>query len=192
HLRRLSNVGSPLANFFASGILCLKEKLGPILWQFPPNMTYDAARFETFFKKLPRTTQEAAELAKKHDEWMEGRAWTTTDADRPLRYAIEVRNKSFFHEEFIRQLRRHHLVWVMSQGAKRWPYAEEVTGPFVYLRLHGATELYASGYSDEELEKWAERLRAWQSGSEPADAVRITSLKPPRRKTRDAYVYFDN
>ncbi len=192
HLRRLKNVKQPLANFFASGVLCLKEKLGPILWQFPPNMTYEHERFEAFLEMLPRTTREAATLARKHDEWLADRVWTKADADRPLRYAIEVRHQSFFNDAFIRLLRKHDAAWVMSQGAKRWPYAEEVTTSFIYLRLHGATELYTSGYSDEELERWADRLHAWQSGGEPDDAVRITSLKPPRRKHRDVYMYFDN
>jgi uncharacterized protein YecE (DUF72 family) len=192
HLRRLKDVARPLANFFASGVLCLREKLGPILWQFPPRMTFDASRMETFFDMLPRTTRDAAKLARKHDPWMNDRVFTTTDADRPLRYAIEVRSESFFNRQYIRMLRRQKMAWVMSQGAQRWPYAEEVTADFIYLRLHGATELYAGGYCDEQLARWARRIEKWQAGNEPRDRVRITDLKAPPRKHRDAFIYFDN
>src|SRR5205085_1062727 len=76
HMKKLRGIEAPLANFFASGVLALKEKLGPILWQFPEQMRFDPERFEAFFDLLPRDTLEASRLAKKHDRRVEGRAYT--------------------------------------------------------------------------------------------------------------------
>src|SRR5688500_1932022 len=87
HMKKLKDVETPLANFFASGVLKLKEKLGPILWQFPPGFAFNEERFGDFFELLPKTTTEAARLARKHDERLKGRSWTKADADRPIRYA---------------------------------------------------------------------------------------------------------
>src|SRR3954468_7935942 len=92
HMKKLRDAERPLANFFASGVLALREKLGPILWQLPPNLGFDADRLSRFFDLLPRTTEEAARLARSHDERLNGRAWTRTDQSRPLRYALEVRH----------------------------------------------------------------------------------------------------
>src|SRR6185437_14710021 len=88
HMRRLKNSETPLANFFASGVLGLKEKLGPILWQLPPNFVFEPEKFDAFFNLLPRDTEAAATLAKNHDTWMKGRTLVSTDAKRPLRYAL--------------------------------------------------------------------------------------------------------
>ncbi len=95
HLKQLREVEAPLANFFASGVLALGPKLGPILWQLPPRMRFDAERLAAFLALLPRTTGAAARLATGHDERLDGRALTETDADRPLRHALEVRHESF-------------------------------------------------------------------------------------------------
>src|SRR5436309_12610561 len=92
HMKRLNDVKVPLANFLASGVLALREKLGPILWQFPPNLGFDADRLVSFFGLLPRTTDEAARLARNHDERLKGRAWTRTEQSRPFRHALEVRH----------------------------------------------------------------------------------------------------
>jgi len=81
---------------------------------------------------------------------------------------------------------------VVADTAGRWPYLEDVTADFMYLRLHGDEKLYTSGYSDEALERWAARIRAWSQGGEPPDAVRASALPPPRRASRDIYCYFDN
>ena len=195
HMRKLKEVETPLANFFASGILCLKEKLGPVLWQFPPQMRFDPAKFETFFKLLPRDTRGVAELAKDHDERLKGRAWTKADANRPVRYAVEVRHESFATPEFIDLLRAHDVALVFADTAGRWPFAEDVTSDFIYARLHGAEELYVSGYTDSALDWWAKRIEAWRKGSEPPDAKRWGN-KPAKKakaaKARDVFVYFDN
>lgn len=193
HMRRLKDVKKPLANFFASGILCLKEKLGPILWQFPPNFRYDEERIAEFFSLLPRDTQAAARLARQHDEKLsKDRAWTNTDTKRPIRHAFEVRHESFCCESFIRLLRKHKIALVFADAAGDWPYAEDVTADFIYIRLHGAEELYSSGYTAKALDDWARKIRKWHAGGEPADAEKLTDLKPPRRASRDVYAYFDN
>jgi uncharacterized protein YecE (DUF72 family) len=192
HMRRLKNVEAPLANFFASGILALKEKLGPILWQLPPNFVFDAEKFERFFSLLPRDTESAAKLAKNHDSKVQDRALTETDANRPLRYAVEVRHASFETPEFIDILRKHRIALVIADTAGKWPYSEDITAGFVYLRLHGDEELYASGYSAEALDSWAKKLAAWQSGKEATDARHWSKKKPSKAKHRDVFVYFDN
>ena len=173
HILRLKNVMKPLANFFAQGLLDLREKLGPILWQFPASVHYDAARFEEFFELLPHDTGQALRLARRRDARMHGRAALRIDASRPLRHAIEIRHDSFANEEFTDQLRRHGLALVVADTAGKWPYLEEVTTDFMYLRLHGDKQLYASGYTDAALERWAQRIRKW-------------------RRNGDVYCYFDN
>jgi uncharacterized protein YecE (DUF72 family) len=192
HMRRLKDAEAPLANFFASGVLALKEKLGPILWQLPPNFSFDAGRLENFFRLLPRDTQAAAKLAAHHDDRLKGRALTIADARRPLRYALEIRHESFASADFIDLLRRHNVALVFADTAGKWPYIEDVTADFIYARLHGDEELYASGYSASALDSWAVKFQAWQKGGEPSNAKRCNTKKPPKMKTRDLFVYFDN
>jgi len=191
HNKKLKDVETPLANFLASGVLLLREKLGPLLWQLPANAKFDAERLEAFFDLLPDDTHEAARLARKHDRRVKGRSWTKPDAKRRLRHAIEVRNESFFCPEMVRLARRSGVAIVFSDSAD-WPYVEELTSGIVYLRLHGHGKTYSSRYGTRALERWSERLRKWRGGQQPGDAVRITDRKPPRRKHRDLYVYFDN
>jgi uncharacterized protein YecE (DUF72 family) len=192
HMKRLRDVKIPLANFLASGILCLREKLGPILWQFPPMFHWNEEKFRIFFELLPPDTSSAARLAKRHNEKLKGRAWTKTDESRPLRYAIEIRHDSFMIPKFFSLLRKHQMAFVFSDAAAKWPYAEDLTTDFVYCRLHGAEELYASGYSDRVLNKWAERIQKWRVGKQPRDARLVTSRKETQSGVRDIYVYFDN
>ncbi|MGB8168648.1 MAG: DUF72 domain-containing protein [Chthoniobacteraceae bacterium] len=192
HLKRLKDVEVPLANFLASGVLRLREKLGPILWQLPPQFSFDPTRLEAFFRLLPRTTSAAAALAREHDERLAGRAWTRIDRDRPLRHALEVRHPSFVTPEFIVLLRAHDIALVVADTAGKWPFMEDVTSDFLYLRLHGAEELYVSGYTTEALAGWEKKIRAWSRGETPADA-RLIGPRPKRRSgPRDVFVYFDN
>jgi len=192
HMRRLKNSETPLANFFASGVLGLKEKLGPILWQLPPNFVFEPEKFDAFFNLLPRDTEAAATLAKNHDTWMKGRTLVSTDAKRPLRYALEIRHASFENPQFIELLRRHQIALVYADTAGKWPYCEDVTSDFIYARLHGDEELYASGYSKTALDWWAARFAAWQTGKEPPDARHWSTNKACKAKQRDLFVYFDN
>jgi uncharacterized protein YecE (DUF72 family) len=161
HLKQLRDVRVPLANFLASGVLALGPKLGPLLWQLPPRLRFDAARLDEFLALLPRSTGAAAQLAGEHDERLDGRAETVTDADRPLRHALEVRHESFRSPEFVALLRAHGVALVVADTAGRFPYLEDVTADLVYVRLHGDTELYTSGYSPDALDRWAGKVRAW-------------------------------
>ncbi len=163
HMKKLNDVATPLANFYASGVLALADKTGPFLWQLPPNLGFDAARLAAFFAQLPRCTDEAAWLARRHDERMQDRALTVADADRRLRHALEVRHKSFITPAFTELLREHHVALVIADTAGRWPVIREVTSDLVYLRLHGDVELYTSGYTDEALDAWAAAIRTWRA-----------------------------
>ena len=192
HMLKLKNVDTPLANFFASGVLRLRDKLGPILWQFPPQLGFDAERFAAFFALLPRDSGAALALARRHDERLEGRAWLEIDRVRPLRHAIEIRHPSFIDPAFIALLRRHRIALVVADTAGRWPLLEDLTADFVYVRLHGDKELYASGYDDAALDRWAARIATWRDGGQVGDA-RLASPRPGRaRVRRDVYCYFDN
>lgn len=192
HMKKLRDVETPLANFFASGVLALGPKLGPLLWQLPPNLGFDPDRMQRFLDLLPRTTAQAAELAGRHDERMTDRAWTTTDADRPLRHAFEVRHQSFAVPEFIEMLRAANVALVVADTAKRFPYLSDVTADFVYVRLHGDEELYVSGYGAEALDAWAERVKAWNSGNVPEGEHTVTAPPPKNKGGRNVYLYFDN
>lgn len=191
HNKKLKDVETPLANFMASGVLALEEKLGPILWQLSENLAFDAKRIGPFLEMLPRDTESAAELARRHDRRVEERNWTKIERNRRLHHALEVRHESYFCPEFVRLLRSTGTAFVVSDAAD-WPLREEITAGFVYVRLHGARETYASRYTDDELDVWARRIDRWADAREPDDARRITDRKPPRRKGRDVYVYFDN
>jgi uncharacterized protein YecE (DUF72 family) len=140
HLKQLRDIETPLANFFASGVLRLEEKLGPFLWQFSPRFRFDPARLEHFFALLPRDSVAAAALAERHDQRLSGRAWTRTERRRELRHAIEIRHPSFLDPAFVALLRRHRIALVFADSVA-WPYAEDLTADFVYLRLHGSEEL---------------------------------------------------
>jgi uncharacterized protein YecE (DUF72 family) len=175
HLKRLRDVETPLANFFASGVLELGPALGPVLWQLPERLTFDADVLDGFLGLLPRTTREAAALAARHDEKVpEDRAVTTTQQDRPVRHALEFRSPTFAVEAAYELMRKHRVACVVADTAGRWPKVLEVTSDLVYVRLHGDRELYVSGYSPRALDEWAERCRAWAD-----DGL-------------DVYVYFDN
>ena len=191
HMRRLKDIEGPLANFFAQGVLQFGAKLGPMLWQFPPNFSFEPERLENFFELLPRTQKQAAELARSHDERLVDRCWYDVGRETPMRHAIEIRHPSFVSEEFIRLLRRHHIGLVVADTVE-WPLLMDVTAGFVYCRLHGSEELYASGYGSEVLDVWARRVVTWACGGEVHDGTRASKRDAPKRQGRDVYVYFDN
>ncbi|MCU1226893.1 MAG: hypothetical protein JWQ42_4986 [Edaphobacter sp.] len=191
HLRRLLQVEKPLANFFAQGVLQFGPKLGPFLWQFPPTFKYERERLERFFRLLPRSTKQAAKLARRHDERMDERSWTSTKQDTLLRHCIEIRHDSFAVPEFIELLREYNLGLVVADTVE-WPLLMDVTSDFVYCRLHGSEQLYASGYGDVALDLWAERIAAWARGEESPDGRFAHTVRDAGSKPRDVYVYFDN
>ncbi|MDB5318461.1 MAG: hypothetical protein JWN40_92 [Phycisphaerales bacterium] len=192
HMKKLKGVETPLANFFASGMLALREKLGPFLWQLPPILAFDPDRLEKFFALLPRDTKEAAQLAKKHDSRLAGRAFTKTDKLRPIRHAMEVRHDSYKDPAFVKLLRKHDVALVVADTAGKWPYMEDVTSDFIYVRLHGDEQLYVSGYDDPSLENWAAKIRAWSAGQDAPNAKLTGPPAKPRKRGRDVHVYFDN
>lgn len=181
HMLRLVGVHTALANFYASGVLALGSTLGPFLWQLPERVAFDADVLDAFLAQLPRTTGEALALARQHDERLEGRDWLEIEADVPLRHALEPRSTTFAEPRAAEILRSHGVSLVLADTAGRWPAFDALTSDHVYVRLHGSRELYASGYTDEELDEWAARIRGWLDGSASPDGI-----------PRDVYVYFDN
>jgi uncharacterized protein YecE (DUF72 family) len=192
HMLRLRRCEQALANFFASGIANLGDKMGPLLWQLPPMLRFDREALENFFALLPADSDAATALARRHDDRLTGRAACRFAMSRPLRHALEVRNPTFIDEAFIDLLRRHGIALVVADTAGRWPYAEDVTADFVYVRLHGDKELYVSGYGDDALDRWRDRLVAWSEGRTPAGAQRISPSAPRARYGCDVFCYFDN
>jgi uncharacterized protein YecE (DUF72 family) len=175
HMKRLRDVEVPLANFFASGVLALGETLGPILWQLPENLRFDAAVLDDFLGRLPRTTTSAATLAREHDDKVpDDRALTETEGRRNMRYALEFRSPTFATQEAYGVLRAHGVATVYADTAGKWPKVDEDTASYRYVRLHGDKELYASGYTDRSLDEWAARCRGWADSGQ------------------DVFVYFDN
>ncbi|MFJ4156169.1 DUF72 domain-containing protein [Pseudomonas sp. NPDC089752] len=192
HVRRLKDIEEPLANFFASGLLLLGKKLGPILWQFPPNMKFDEERFSRFLELLPRDRKAARDCARHCAERLQGNGGTDIRGNARLRHAVEIRHESFLCEAFVQLLRKHRVALVVADSAGKWPYVEDVTADFVYMRLHGDVELYSSGYTARALRRWKQRIERWSQGSQPDDAHLIVERQPHRRASRDIYCYFDN
>ena len=191
HMKKLRDVETPLANFFASGIFQLGCKLGPILWQLPPNFQFDVERLEDFFKLLPRDTRAAARVASRHDHRLDKRADLRPRVRMPLRHALEIRHDSFRVPGFIKLLRKYNIALVCADTVE-WPRLMDLTSDFVYCRLHGSEVLYASGYGKKDLDVWARRVAAWAKGEEPAEAERVIDRPGPKLPSRDVYVYFDN
>ena len=183
HNLKLRRAEGALANFYGSGVLALGGKTGPFLWQLPAGYRFDAERIDAFLRLLPRTSTDAEALARAHDQRLTtprrtagGRRGALAVAAAAVRYrhALEVRHESYFHPEFFDLLRRHGCGFVVADTAGKFGYAEEVTAPFVYVRLHGSRKLYVSGYTPRELDEWARRIGRWTG------------------EGLDVHVYFDN
>ena len=175
HNQKLKNVEEPIRNFFASGLLALGAKLGPILWQFPPGMAFNPERFEAFLKYLPRDFSAAAKLARAAGPFMKGRAFAPKRVaiNHRIRHAVEVRHDSFNDAAFAKLLKQYGVALVTADAAGKWPYFEIPTADFVYVRLHGEVEMYASGYTAAARARWAAKIKSWS-------------------RTRDVFAYFDN
>ena len=180
HMLKLKEPRRPLANFLASGLLCLREKLGPILWQFPPVMPFNEDRFKEFFDLLPHDTVELARLAKQHDPFLKKRVHLEPDEKRPVRHAVEFRHESFLTDRFVDLLREHNVALVVADVAAKYPTAEDVTAEFVYVRLHGSRQLYASGYRPRDRSVGREGADV-ANRREPSDARRIGEKAPCAR-----------
>ena len=175
HNLKLRRAGVALANFFASGVLALGRKTGPFLWQLPATYRFESERIDSFLRSLPRDSIEAAALARQHDGRVRSEPLTEAAESVSYRHAMEVRHASYFNREFYEVLRAHRCAFVVADTAGTFPYAEELTADFAYVRLHGSQALYASGYGDDELDVWTARIAGWVE-----------------RGVREAFVYFDN
>lgn len=190
HIRRLVDCEGPMANFCAQGILRLGEKLGPVLWQLPPSSKFEPEVLDGFLRLLPHTHKEAAQVGANHDRFMNGRTWLEVEEDRPMRHAIEVRHKSFACEEYVAILRKHQVALVVADTPE-WPRLFDITADFMYCRLHGSEKLYASGYTSEALDEWAQRVVAWSRGEEVSGGDKASATDGPKQAARDVFVYFD-
>lgn len=174
HNLKLRRIEAALGNFWASGPLALGWRTGPFLWQLPATYKFDAERLATFMQALPRDSAAGEAVARQHDERLKRGALVVGTEPVSYRHCFEVRHESYFHPEFYTLLRAHGFGLVLADTAGKFPFREEITADFVYVRLHGSEELYVSGYSDAELSAWARRIRSWCD------------------EGRDVYVYFDN
>ncbi|CAN7737528.1 DUF72 domain-containing protein [Caballeronia sp. LjRoot31] len=162
--RVLAEAGESVERFLASGVLELKNKLGPINWQFAPTKQFDADDFEAFLNLLPHKVD-----------------------GREIRHALEVRHESFRDEAFVALARKHGVAIVMA-GDSKYPQIADVTAKFVYARIMGTTEEFARGYDDKTLDLWTERARDWASGGTPTGLETVS--KPAAVTTpRDVYLY---
>ena len=168
HRRELGEAGSSIERFFASGVLELREKLGPILWQVPPTTKFDAANFSAFLALLPAERD-----------------------DRAIRHVLEVRHPSFAAPEFIALLRTRKVALAFVDDKNR-PAIQDVTADFVYARLRRSQENEATGYPRPALDAWVKRFRTYADGGEPADAARCHPEGAAVAKSRDCFVYFIN
>jgi uncharacterized protein YecE (DUF72 family) len=162
--RALSEAGESIERFFRSGVLELKDKLGPVNWQLMPTKRLDLEDFAGFLKLLPKS--------------VEGRA---------LRHAVEVRHDSFRCSDFVALAREHGCAIVLA-GDSEHPQIADLTAPFVYARIMGTSEGAEAGYSKSELDRWAKRARAWAAGGVP-DGLDPLTPGSPDAKSRDVYLY---
>ncbi|WP_025597011.1 DUF72 domain-containing protein [Burkholderia sp. WSM2230] len=160
----LADAGETIERFFASGVLLLKQKLGPINWQFAPTKKFDGEDFEAFLKLLPASIEGVK-----------------------LRHAIEVRNDSFRTPEFI-ALARKYKVAVVLAGDSAYPQIADITAPFVYARIMGTTDKQTKGYSAKALDAWAARARELAAGTTPGD-LETCGEAPAKPAVRDVYLY---
>jgi uncharacterized protein YecE (DUF72 family) len=164
--RELRESRESVERFFATGVLELGDRLGPILWQFAPTKKFDEADFAAFLELLPAK--------------LDGRR---------IRHVVEVRHDSFCTPVFIALLRRFSIPVVFSEHAT-YPAIADLTGDFVYARLQKGKDDIETGYPADALDDWAGRVRAWACGQIPADLPRIDGDAPAEAKPRDVFAYF--
>ncbi len=162
--RVLAEAGSSIERFFQSGVTNLKAKLGPINWQFAGTKKFDAADFEAFLKLLPKNVD-----------------------GLDIRHAVEVRNDSFKHPDFI-ALAREYGVAVVTAADSDYPQIADPTAPFVYARIMGTAENQKLGYAPKALDAWAARAKAWAAGGVPDDLEMVTKPKP-EKAGREVFLY---
>ncbi len=162
--RVLSEAGASIERFFASGVTALKDKLGPINWQFMPTKKFEPKDFEGFLKLLPKTID-----------------------GRKIRHAVEVRHASFKTPDFVALAREHGVAIVIAANSD-YPQIADVTADFVYGRIMGTSEAEDRGYSDKALDLWAGRARTWAEGGMP-DGLESVTKPAAVRSERDVFLY---
>jgi uncharacterized protein YecE (DUF72 family) len=160
----LAEAGTSITRFFASGVTELKNKLGPINWQFLPTKKFEPADFEAFLKLLPREA-----------------------AGRELRHVVEVRHESFRIPDFI-ALVREYCVGIVIAGDSAYPQIADITAPFIYARIMGTKPNEESGYSVAAQKVWSQRARAWASGA-TSEGLNYVEAPFPDGKPRDVFLY---
>jgi len=135
--KELSGAGDAIAKFINQGMSELRDRLGPINWQFMGNKKFHPDDLEGFFKLLPREV-----------------------GGLPLRHALEVRNASFKTEQFYDLARRYNIAIVFADDDE-FPEIDEPTADFSYARLMKTQENVKTGYAPADLDKWAKRARQW-------------------------------
>jgi uncharacterized protein YecE (DUF72 family) len=166
HRRVLAEAGESIERFFASGVLELKSKLGPVLWQFPPTKALAAEDFAAFLALLP----------------------TQLDGTG-IRHAVEVRHESFLTPEFVELLRKHSVAVAAIESDKH-PLIADVTGDFIYARLQRTSEKLQTGYAPKALAAWAKRAQAWADGGAPEDLPTFAAARAEAKKAkRDVFIY---
>jgi uncharacterized protein YecE (DUF72 family) len=166
HRREFSDAGASVERFFASGVLELGAKLGPVLWQFPGTKRFEPENFQTLLPQLPQNIK-----------------------GRRIRHVVEISHASFAVPEFIDLLREHGVALALIDSADR-PAMFDLTADFVYARLRRSTEEEPAGYAKPALDRWAEHFRTWAGGGEPKDLPRVHSRPAPAANARDCFVYF--
>jgi uncharacterized protein YecE (DUF72 family) len=162
--RVLAESGQSIERFFTGGVMALKDKLGPINWQFMPTKTFDPDDFAAFLKLLPKTVE-----------------------GRTIRHVVEVRHDSFKSPDFV-ALAREHGVAIVLAGDSDYPQIADITAPFVYARIMGTTEDQPNGYAAEALDRWIAHARAFASGKQPAGLETVARAQPART-ARDVFLY---
>ncbi|CAB3849518.1 hypothetical protein LMG26842_02763 [Achromobacter dolens] len=167
--RELAGAGESVHRFVHGGIAELGPKLGPIVWQFAPTKAFDAGDFGAFLALLP--------------DQVDG---------LPLRHVIDVRHASFACQAYLDLARRHGVATVYTDS-EDYPSLADRTADFVYARLMRASTAFKAGYAPKALDAWADRLRTWASGGDPADLPRVGPRKPPGvAHARDVFAFFIN
>jgi uncharacterized protein YecE (DUF72 family) len=164
HRRVLAEAGESIERFFASGMLELKEKLGPILWQCHPSKKFEQDDFGAFLAQLPQR--------------IDGRA---------IRHVVEVRHESFLNASFIELLRKFSVAVAVVESDKH-PLIADVTSELVYVRLQRTAEAVTTGYPPRALDAWAKRAQDWADGGVPDDLSTILGSSPTQRK-RNVFMY---
>lgn len=142
----LATAGESIERFVASGIGELRDKLGPIVWQFMPTKRFEPEDLEAFMKLLPRET-----------------------GGRPLRHVLDVRHESFATDAYLELAQRHGCSTVYTDSEK-FPAIPDGGSELAYLRLMRSEASCPTGYRPEQLEQWAEGCRAWTAKGDRREA----------------------